>query len=180
MTTPALYTSMIARTDTGTPEHHTHAATRTVTRPATLDDFDAVNALHERCSLDTRFARYQAARRTLRFAEFRHLTHPEYSLTWVSHPEDEPEQIIATMNLVRTSDASVAELGIMIDDRWQGRGLGTVLVQYAQGQARALGYASMTAMTGSGNVRMLKIMRTLGPPPPITTGSTVDITVSVE
>lgn len=42
-----------------------HAASQTVTRSATLDDFDAVNELHERCSLQTRFARYLAARRSL-------------------------------------------------------------------------------------------------------------------
>ncbi|MFD7954394.1 hypothetical protein ACFV4X_12955 [Streptomyces ardesiacus] len=53
-----------------------HTGTRTITRPATLDDFNAVNALHDRCSLATRFARYQAARRSLRLAEFHHLTRP--------------------------------------------------------------------------------------------------------
>jgi RimJ/RimL family protein N-acetyltransferase len=139
----------------------THADTQTVTRPATLDDFDAVNAFHERCSLETIFARYQSARRSLRLAEFHHLTRPDRSLTWVTYPKDDPHEIVATTNLVRMTEADAAELGIMIEDPWQGRGLGTCLVQYARAQARALGCSSMVVMTGSSNVRMLKIMRAL-------------------
>ncbi|MET7487063.1 GNAT family N-acetyltransferase [Streptomyces sp. NPDC005538] len=157
-----------------------HAGTQTVTRPATLDDFDGVNALHERCSLQTRFARYQAARRSLRLAEFQHLTRPNSSLTWVTYPKDDPHELVATTNLVRTTEAGAAELGIMIEDPWQGRGLGTSLVQYAHAQARALGCSSMVAMTGSGNVRMLKIMGALGATRPAVHSSTVDLTVPVD
>ncbi|MFI5864739.1 GNAT family N-acetyltransferase [Streptomyces sp. NPDC051546] len=170
---------------TTTPRHVAtpslrHADTQTITRPATLDDFDAVNSLHERCSLQTRFARYQAARRSLRLAEFHHLTRPERSLTWVTHPEDDPRQLVATTNLVRTIEADVAELGIMIEDPWQSRGLGTTLAQYARAQARAFGCSSMAVMTGSDNVRMLKIMNTLGAARPAIRSSTVDLTVPVE
>ncbi|KOV73401.1 hypothetical protein ADL02_40235 [Streptomyces sp. NRRL WC-3723] len=158
----------------------THAGTQTITRPATLDDFDAVNALHDRCSLATRFARYQAARRSLRLSEFEHLTRSERSLTWVTYPMDDPHQLVATTNLVRTTEASTAELGIMIEDPWQSRGLGTALVQYARTQARAFRCSSMVVMTGSDNVRMLKIMRTLGAPRPDVHSSTVDLTIPVE
>ncbi|MGW3929799.1 N-acetyltransferase family protein [Streptomyces microflavus] len=157
----------------------THAGTQTVTRAATLDDFGAVNALHERCSLATRFSRYQAARRTLRLAEFQHLTRPDRSLTWVTYPEDDPHRIVATTNLVRTTEAGEAELGIMVEDPWQSRGLGTALVQYARTQARTFGCSSMAVMTGSDNVRMLKIMRALGAAPPAIHSSTVDLTVPV-
>lgn len=156
-----------------------HAETRTLTRPATLDDFDAVNALHERCSLQTRFARYQAARRSLRLAEFHHLTRPGRSLTWVTYPEDNPHRLVATTNLVRTTEAGAAELGNMIEDAWQSQGLGTSLVQYARTQAHAFGCSSMVVMTGSDNVRMLKIMRSLGAARPAIHSSTVDLTVPV-
>ncbi|MGW3390759.1 N-acetyltransferase family protein [Streptomyces cinereoruber] len=156
-----------------------HTGTQTITRPATLDDFDAVNMLHERCSLATRFARYQAARRSLRLAEFHHLTRPDRSLTWVTHPEDDPQHLIATTNLVRTTKPDTAELGIMIEDPWQSRGLGTTLAQYARSQARDFGCSSMTVMTGSDNVRMLKIMKALGAARPAIHSSTVDVTVPV-
>ncbi|MFE1782226.1 GNAT family N-acetyltransferase [Streptomyces sp. NPDC059506] len=156
-----------------------HAETLTVTRPATLDDFEAVNALHERCSLETRFARYQAARRSLRLAEFHHLTRPDRSLSWVTYPEDDPHQLIATTSLVRTPQAGAAELGIMIEDSWQSRGLGTALVQYARTQARAFGCSSMVFMTGSDNVRMLRIIKALSAARPAIHSSTVDLAVPV-
>jgi RimJ/RimL family protein N-acetyltransferase len=158
----------------------THADTQTVTRLATFDDFDAVNAFHARCSLETLFARYQAARRSLRPAEFHHLTRPDRSLTWVTYPKDDPHEFIATTNLVRMTEADAVELGIMINDPWQGQGLGTFLVQYARAQARALGCSSMVVMTGSGNMRMLKIMRALGATRSAVHGSTVDLTVPLD
>ncbi|MFD5079560.1 GNAT family N-acetyltransferase [Streptomyces sp. NPDC058371] len=178
MPTPALITIAPSRTGVTTTSH-AHAATRTVTRSATLDDFDAVNGLHERCSLQTRFARYQAARRSLRLSEFDHLTRPDRSLTWVTHPEEDPHKIIATMNLVRTTETGAVELGIMIEDPWQSRGLGTSLVQYARAQARGFDCSSIVVMTGSDNVRMLKILRTLGSSRQATHSSTVDLTISV-
>ncbi|MFD6523838.1 GNAT family N-acetyltransferase [Streptomyces diastaticus] len=150
-----------------------------MTRPATLDDFDAVNALHNRCSLETRFARYQAARRSLRRGEFHHLTRPDLGLTWVTHPEDDPQRLIATTSLVRTTEPSTAELGIMIEDPWQSRGLGTTLAQYAREQAPTFG-CCMSVMTGLDNVRMLRILRTLGASRPAVHRSIADLTVSVE
>jgi RimJ/RimL family protein N-acetyltransferase len=112
-------------------------------------------------------------------AEFQHLTRPDHSLTWITHPDDDPGRIIATVNLVRTTDPDTAELGIMIEDGWQSRGLGTSLARYARTRARTLGCTSMVAVTGSTNVRMLKIMRTLGALPWTITGTTVDVTVPV-
>lgn len=178
MLTPALITT--APQQAAATTALTHADTQTVTRPATLDDFDAVNALHERCSLDTLIARYQAARRSLRLAEFQQLTRPDHSLTWVTYPEDDPHELVATTNLVRTTEADAAELGIMIEDPWQSRGLGTSLVQWAHAQTRALGCSSMAVMTGSGNVRMLKIMRRLDATRPAIHSSTVDLAVPVD
>ncbi|MET8816520.1 GNAT family N-acetyltransferase [Streptomyces sp. NPDC004549] len=178
MPTPALISAASQRTG-AIAAGLTHAGTQTVTRAATLDDFDAVNALHERCSLHTRFARYQAARRSLRLAEFHHLTRPDRSLTWVTHPEDDRDQLVATTNLVRTTSAGAAELGIMIEDPWQSRGLGTALVQYARTQARTFGCSSIVVMTGSDNVRMLKIMTALGAARPTIRSSTVDFALPV-
>ncbi|MFD7954395.1 GNAT family N-acetyltransferase [Streptomyces ardesiacus] len=87
---------------------------------------------------------------------------------------------MATTSLVRTTEPGTAELGIMTEDPWQNRGLGTMLAQYARAQARTFGCSLMTVMTGSDNVRMLKIMKTLGAARPAIHSSTVDLTVSVE
>lgn len=83
------------------------------------------------------------------------------------------------MNLVRTAEAGAAELGIMIEDAWQSRGLGTSLVQYARAQARGFGCSSIVVLTSSDNVRVLKIMRSLGAARLAVQGPTVDFTVCV-
>lgn len=159
---------------------HGHAATNTVTRLAAPDDFDAVNAFHDRCSPATCYARYHGARRSLRLSDFRRLTRPDCGLAWVSHPVTNPRHLIAAMNLVRTTDPTVAELGLMIEDGWQGRGLGTALVRHARASARVLGCRSITIMTSADNTRMLRILRALGTRIPPTTSSTIDITLAAE
>ncbi|MFE2850150.1 GNAT family N-acetyltransferase [Streptomyces lavendulae] len=156
-----------------------HAATETITRPATLADFDAVNQLHDRSSLASRFARYQSARRCLRLAEWNHLTNPDRAQSWVSHPRHSPQNIVATLNIVRTTDTSTAELGLLIEDGWQGRGLGTALATQACTAARNLGCSSLIVMTGADNVRMLKIMRGLGATPAPAAGTTLDFSLAV-
>ena len=68
----------------------------------------------------------------------------------------------------------------MIEDPWQSRGLGTTLAQHAREQARTFGCCSMSVMTGLDDVRMLRILRTLGASRPAVHRSTADLTVSVE
>ncbi|MFB7836030.1 GNAT family N-acetyltransferase [Streptomyces sp. NPDC056056] len=178
MPTRALYAAEPIAPET-VPWSYEHAATETITRPATLADYDAVNQLHDRSSLASRFARYQSARRDLRFAEWNHLTNPDRATSWVSHPRHSPQDIVATLNLVRTTDASTAELGLLIEDDWQGRGLGKALTAQARAAARNLGCSSLVVMTGADNVRMLKIMRGLGATPARTGGTTLDFSLPV-
>ncbi|MEV7513216.1 GNAT family N-acetyltransferase [Streptomyces sp. NPDC091201] len=178
MPTHALYAAEPIASHT-VPWTYEHAATRTITRPATLADYDAVNQLHDRSSLASRFARYQSARRDLRFAEWSHLTNPDRAGSWVSHPRHSPHDVVATMNLVRTTDSSTAELGLLIEDGWQGRGLGTALAAQARATARNLGCSSLLVVTGADNVRMLKIMRRLGATPARTGGTTLAFSLPV-
>ncbi|MFE0775603.1 GNAT family N-acetyltransferase [Streptomyces sp. NPDC058861] len=178
MPTRALYAAEPIAPHT-VPWNYEHAATETFTRPATLADYDAVNQLHDRSSLASRFARYQSARRNLRLVEWRHLTNPDRATSWVSHPRHSPQDIVATMNLVRTTDPNTAELGLLIEDDWQGRGLGTALAAQARAAARNLGCSSLIVMTGADNVRMLKIMRGLGVIPARTCGTTLDFSLPV-
>ncbi|MEV6676384.1 GNAT family N-acetyltransferase [Streptomyces erythrochromogenes] len=178
MPTPALYASAPA-TATDEAWSYEHPPTETITRPATRADFDAVNQLHDRSSLASRFARYQSARRNLRLAEWNHLINPDRSISWVSHPQHSPESIVATMNLVRDTDNQTAELGLLIEDGWQGRGLGTALTAQARAAARTLGCSALVVMTGADNVRMLKILRGLGAAPTLATGPTIDFSLAV-
>ncbi|MGP3947820.1 GNAT family N-acetyltransferase [Streptomyces sp. 7N604] len=152
----------------------------TVTRPATVEDHAAVNPLHARCSLASLCARYQNPRRVLSAAEWRHMTHPDRGLSWVTHPEGDPHTVIAVLNLMRTQEERTAELGLLVEDGWQSRGLGTALARHAFEAAPMLGYRTVTVLTGADNVRMLRILKGVGATLPPPSGTIVNATLLVE
>ncbi|MFJ8636992.1 GNAT family N-acetyltransferase [Streptomyces sp. NPDC093568] len=154
----------------------------TVTRTAHLHDFDEVNAMHARCSLESRFARYHAARQDVTAREWGHLCDRSNGTTLVTVPLHESTRIIAVTHLLRTSEPHVRELGILVEDSWQGHGLGTTLAHYMVDLARThtLDCREITAMTGSGNQRMLSILRGLHAHVTGRNGPTLDTVIPVE
>lgn len=135
----------------------------TVSRTALADDLDEVNEMHARCSLSSRYARYHAARRAFTTSEWKHLCDRANGTTLVTVPLHDPQRVVAVTHLMRTPAPHVRELGILVEDSWQGEGLGTVLTVYMVNLARTntLDCRAITAMTGSGNHRMLAILRGL-------------------
>ncbi|MET8109330.1 GNAT family protein [Streptomyces mirabilis] len=154
----------------------------TLTRTAHLDDLDEVNAMHARCSLESRFARYHAARQAVTAREWGHLCARSNGTTLVTVPLHEPTRIIAVTHLLRTSVPHVRELGLLVEDSWHGQGLGTTLAHYTVDLARThtLDCHEITAMTGSDNHRMLSILWGLHARVTGRNGPTVDTVIHVE
>ncbi|WP_019061547.1 GNAT family N-acetyltransferase [Streptomyces prunicolor] len=154
---------------------------RTLTSPATPDDIQDANALHARCSLETRFARYGAARRTLSRAEWEHLTNPDRGITWATRPAGDPAEadVVALTHLMHTEDEGVHELALLVDDSWQGQGLGSALARNVLAVARTTSVRELTLLVGSDNRRMQSILRRLGAVLPPARGTTVNIVVPV-
>lgn len=159
----------------------TRANQVTLTRTALVDDLDQVNDMHARCSLDSRYARYNAARRAVTTREWWHLCDRANGTTLITTPVHDPSRVIAVTHLLRTSAPHVRELGILVEDSWQGQGLGTALTGYMVKLARTytLDCRAITAMTGSGNQRMLSILRGLYARVERTSGPTVDALIPV-
>ncbi|MDX3694847.1 GNAT family N-acetyltransferase [Streptomyces europaeiscabiei] len=149
------------------------------TRPAVPEDLPAINALHGRCSLATRFARYQCARSSLKESEYQHLL--DAGSTWVTTPADSDEVVIAVTHLLHTSTPAVRELALLIDEAWQGQRLGGRLADLALDAARAdPSCRAVSVLTGATNRRMLRILRRRGAVIPPAHGPTLDITLTVE
>ncbi|QDN54039.1 GNAT family N-acetyltransferase [Streptomyces sp. S1D4-20] len=151
----------------------------TLTRVARAEDLDQVNALHARCTLATRFSRYQAARRDLRPADWSHLTDPARGTTWITTLAGAPEQAIAVSHLMRTDRDGVRELGLLIEDERQHQRLGTQLTGHAVDHAVSIGCHTIAVMTGAGNQAMLAIARRRGATIPRAMSSTVDLDIPV-
>ncbi|MFE9882554.1 GNAT family N-acetyltransferase [Streptomyces sp. NPDC005784] len=154
----------------------------TLTRTALLDDLAEVNAMHTRCSLESRFARYHAARPAVTVREWGHLCDRANGTTLITVPLHEQSRVIAVTHLLRTPVPHVRELGILVEDSWQGQGLGTILAHYTVDLARThtLDCHEITAMTGSGNQRMLSILRGLHARVTGRDGPTLDTVIQME
>jgi GNAT superfamily N-acetyltransferase len=70
--------------------------------------------------------------------------------------------VVGLATLFFTADPGVAEMAFLVEDRWQGRGLGLVLARKLVGEARDRGYAEVKATMLSDNVRMRRLMIALG------------------
>jgi RimJ/RimL family protein N-acetyltransferase len=71
-------------------------------------------------------------------------------------------QVVAMANLLFTPDPGIAEMAFLVEDRWQGQGLGKAMARMLVAAARDLGYAEVRATMLSDNARMRRLLVSLG------------------
>jgi GNAT superfamily N-acetyltransferase len=147
------------------------------TRRARLHDLDAVNALHQRCSLENRYARYATPRRKLEEKEWSRLVHPAAGVTWLTTLRDSPDTAVAVTHLLKTRSPGTYELAVLIDDPRQGAGLGGRLTEQALRAAADEGCRTVTATLGAGNRRAIAILRRRGVTIPAPDHGVIDVTI---
>ena len=64
----------------------------------------------------------------------------------------------------REGDGEAAEYAALVEDTWQGLGLGSALTERLVGDARGRGVQCLYALVAPGNERMLRLLRGLGLP----------------
>jgi acyl-CoA synthetase (NDP forming)/GNAT superfamily N-acetyltransferase len=124
-------------------------------RPIRPDDADALVALHERLSEQTRYFRF--------FGPYPHLSQRDVErFTIVDH--DKRVAIVATLgsDLIgvaryETTGEGVAEVAFVIEDAHQGRGLGPLLLEHLAAAARERGITKFEADVLPSNRRMLRV-----------------------
>ncbi len=78
--------------------------------------------------------------------------------------EEESGEGIGVARYVRDPNhPDTAEVAATVLDEWQGRGLGTLLLEVLGGRARAEGIRSFTAMMLASNQQMMEVFEGLGP-----------------
>jgi GNAT superfamily N-acetyltransferase len=82
-------------------------------------------------------------------------------------------EIVAVARYDRAPGSDEAEVAFVVDDAFQGRGLGTILLQHVAAAARARGIRRLVADTLSENFRMLHVFRDAGFPRTFTRASEV-------
>jgi acetyl coenzyme A synthetase (ADP forming)-like protein len=129
-------------------------------RPITPEDGPSLLAFHARLSDETIHLRFFSMHRQLQPAEVQRFTEVDHdhrmALVAVLH-----QQIIAVARYDQVGDAE-AEVAFVVEDAHQGRGLGTLLLEYLAAFARTRGIKRFVADTLVDNMRMRNVFRDAG------------------
>jgi len=121
-------------------------------------DREAARALHARCSRESLGERYHGPVRDAdRYLD--HLLDPRFGQTLAAEAGG---RLVALGHLLPDEDG--AELAVLVEDAWQGRGLGRELVRRLAELARGAGFDEVYALTRPSNAAMTAVLRGLGVP----------------
>ncbi len=120
---------------------------------------EAVRDLHERCSPETRRFRYFTSSPSLPPRVFDRLCDRSKGHALVAGHDG---QVVALASLAFAAEPGIAEMTLLVEDRWQGRGLGAALARLLLEEARDLGLAEVRATLLSDNTRMRSLLISLG------------------
>ncbi|MDH2430274.1 GNAT family N-acetyltransferase [Sphaerisporangium sp. TRM90804] len=128
-------------------------------RPLTPLYREAVRDLHDRCSPDSRRFRYFTSMPALPPRVFDRLCDRDRGHSLVAGYDG---QVVALATLMFSPDPGIAEMAMLVEDRWQGLGLGAALARMVLREARDLGFAEVKASLLSDNTRMRRLLLSLG------------------
>jgi RimJ/RimL family protein N-acetyltransferase len=162
---PALPGGLIRTPPPGEQAIELRDGSRVDVRAVRAADKDAIRSAFEHLAPESRYARFLALFDTLSDAQLRYLTevdHHDHEALVAYEPEG--GRGVAVARYVRSpKDPAVAEAAVVVDDGWQGRGLGTELVRLLADRAREEGIDRFDATLLADNERVLNLLRSLGP-----------------
>lgn len=127
------------------------------------DDGAALRAFHARLSQESIVLRFFGAHPRLSDAEVERFTHVD-GAERVALVAERAGEIVAVARFDRVPGTDEAEVAFVVNDAFQGQGLGTVLLRKLAGAARSHGVRWLVADTLSENFRMLNVFRHAGFP----------------
>ena len=131
-----------------------------VLREATAADIPLVAALHARCSPQTRSLRSLPTRPRLATDVLMQLVGADGSTSVLAVTTD-GGAAVGLANLLSTGHAT-AEVALMVEDAWQGRGVGTALTRKLVELARTDQLTELTAVSQPGNHALTRVLRRAG------------------
>lgn len=128
------------------------------TRYGAAHDVAPVIALHERCSSETLHRRFHAALPRLGKQLARQLLAPELGWSVLAERGDH----VVGMACAGPVSNHDLEVGILVEDAHQGRGIGSRLLADLAGDATGRGYRSLLCLTQPDNEAVLASVRRVG------------------
>jgi RimJ/RimL family protein N-acetyltransferase len=138
-------------------------------RPIRPDDAPRLQAFHTRLSPDSIYLRWLSAHPALTDEEAAALSNLDYTTRMAfvaTRPVEGEEQVIgvARYGVVSPDQPDEAEAAIVVEDAFQSRGLGTLLLRRLWAYARSQGIRYWVAEINVDNARMLKFIQRGGLP----------------
>ena len=134
-------------------------------RPIRPDDEPRLEEMFHRLSLHTVYHRFFAPYHRLRADWYRRFANVDYRARLALVAEDEEAGHPLLRGVARyepEATPGVAEVAVVVEDAWQNRGVGSVLLDAVLEAGEARGIRAFTANVLADNRRMLHVLRRLG------------------
>ncbi len=134
-------------------------------RPARLTDEEALQDLFYRLSDESTYRRFMAYKNVHPHSEMQRLVDSDYehSMALLATLSEGPEeQILAMARYDLDPGTRLADIAFVVQDEWQGHGLGTLLMQRMGEIAKSRGVAGFTADVLDSNKPMLMVFHKSG------------------
>jgi acetyltransferase len=145
-----------------------HDGTQVIIRPIRTEDAPRLQSLFGRLSRESVYYRFLELRKELTTQEARRLAdldHEEQMALVASCAECEEELIgVARYAVIPESQPREAEAAIVVEDRYQNRGLGALLLKRLTAYAVAHGIEAFVATIRNDNRRVLRLVKRSGLP----------------
>jgi uncharacterized membrane protein YgaE (UPF0421/DUF939 family)/GNAT superfamily N-acetyltransferase len=135
-------------------------------RPIRPADAVALQRLHRRLSDRSRYLRFLQVLPKLPEAQAQRLARLDGfdRFALVALDPEQPDEVVAVVRYARDPGTDRAEVAAVVEDRWQGRGLGRAMIRQLIQAARQRGIRGFDALLLKENVGVLKVFRDLGLP----------------
>ena len=136
-----------------------------ILRPIRPEDAELLSEFVSRLSDETRYNRYMSVLKSLPqslLARFTHLDYAREMAIAATVQAGQGEQIIGVARFTANPDKDSCEFAVVIDDGWQGKGLGNRLMEALFTAARDMGLSVIEGEVLTSNKTMLAFMKYLG------------------
>ncbi len=160
-----------------------HDGSEVLLREAGPSDVPLVDALHARCSPASRRARFLSPSPRLNPQQLRALVDPVGGRSVLALTRDGGSAVgLADLRLSDPlSPTPTATFGVLVEDTWQHRGLGTALVRRVAETAEELGMRELIGTVPADEVRITRLLRRAGlRPTAVLADGTLQLNVPLE
>jgi RimJ/RimL family protein N-acetyltransferase len=134
--------------------------TPVLVRLARPEDTAAVEALHKRSSEKSIYQRYFTPKNSWREENLRRVSGGHRGITLVVTDRDNRLMALANIFPLSATDLHTGEIAYLVEDQFQGQGIGNILLEHSQDLATRLGFTKLVAYVLNDNAIMRKMLLT--------------------